>query len=228
MRCDVFWLGTIDYGRCLDLQNRLWRKRLERRIPDTLLTLEHPPVITLGKAGKLENVLVSREELAAKGISLFFTDRGGDVTYHGPGQLVAYPIFDLRERGRDLHRFLFDLEEVIIRTLRNFRIEGGRDEGHPGIWVENAEIAALGLRASRWVTSHGLALNINNDLAPYSLINPCGFADRRATSMAEVLGAELPCDEVRARLLAHFAEVFSLEMVEGMLEQFSSPSLGSS
>lgn len=168
MRCDVFRLGTIDYGRCLDLQNRLWRARLERRIPDTLLMLEHPPVMTTGKAGKLENILVSREELAARGISLFFTDRGGDVTYHGPGQLVAYPIFDLRERGRDLHRFVFDLEEAIIRTLRDFNIEGGRDEGHPGIWVEKAEIAALGLRASRWVTTHGLALNINNDLGPFS------------------------------------------------------------
>jgi lipoate-protein ligase B len=214
MRCDVFWLGTVDYGRCLDLQNRLWRARLERRIPDALLMLEHRPVVTLGKAGKLENVLVSREELAARGISLFFTDRGGDVTYHGPGQLVAYPIFDLRERGRDLHRFLFDLEEVVIRTLRDFKIEGGRDEGHPGIWVEGEEIAALGLKASRWVTTHGVALNVNNDLGPFCLINPCGFADRRATSMAAMLGVEVSFEEVRIKLLSRFAEVFSLETVE--------------
>jgi lipoate-protein ligase B len=214
MRCDVFWLGMIDYGRCLDLQSRLWRARLERRIPDTLLTLEHPPVITLGKAGKLENILVAREELAARGISLYFTDRGGDVTYHGPGQLVAYPIFDLRQRGHDLHRFVFDLEEAVIRTLRDFKIEGGRDEGHPGIWVEKAEIAALGLRASRWVTTHGMALNVNNDLGPFSLINPCGFADRQATSMAALLGAGLMLEDVRVRLLAHFADVFSMEIIE--------------
>jgi lipoyl(octanoyl) transferase len=213
MQCDISWLGLIDYDKCYKLQLKLWRARLDEEIPDTILLLEHPPVITLGQSGNQQNILVSREELAQKGISMFFSDRGGDVTYHGPGQLVAYPIFDLRKRNRDLHQFVYDLEEVILRTLRDFKINGQRDENHPGIWVQQAEIAALGLRIRNWVTMHGLALNVNTDLEHFSLINPCGFSDRKATSMSKLLSGKVPIEEVKIKMLTHFSEVFDMQIV---------------
>jgi lipoate-protein ligase B len=213
MRCDISWLGLIDYDKCYNLQLKLWRARLDEEIPDTILLLEHLPVVTLGQSGNQQNILVSREELAQKGISMFFSDRGGDVTYHGPGQLVAYPIFDLRKRNRDLHQFVYDLEEVILRTLRDFKINGQRDENHPGIWVQQAEIAALGLRIRNWVTMHGLALNVNIDLEHFSLINPCGFSDRKATSMSKLLSGKVPMEEVRIKMLTHFSEVFDMQIV---------------
>jgi lipoate-protein ligase B len=172
-------------------------------------------VITIGKSGKVENVLASQAELRARGISLFFVDRGGDVTYHGPGQLVVYPIIDLKNRGSDLHQYVYDLEEVIIRTLGDFGIRAARDESHRGVWVADKEMAAIGLRVRRWVTMHGFALNVNTDLDPFSLINPCGFTDRGATSMAVVLTKEIPMTAVSDRILARFSEVFSAEMKLG-------------
>ncbi len=187
-------------------------ERLDGRIPDTLLLLEHPPTITVGKSGKLENILASPEELAQKGVSLVFIDRGGDVTYHGPGQLVGYPIFDLRGWGKDIHRYIHNLEEAIIRTLKDFAIESGRDKNHPGVWVDNQEIAAIGLRLKKWVTMHGFALNVNTDLEHFSLIYPCGFTDRTATSISRRLGREIALETVTERLLAHFAEIFRIEI----------------
>ena len=215
MRCVVYWLGLIDYRDAYHRQRKLFRERLDGRIPDTLLLLEHPPTITVGKAGKLENILVSREQLAQQGVSLVFIDRGGDVTYHGPGQLVGYPIFDLRGRGRDAHRYIRNLEEAIIRTLNDFSIKSGRDRGHAGVWVEDEEIAAIGLSLSQWITMHGFALNVNTNLAQFSLINPCGFTNRRATSISRLLGREIPMAEVKERLLAHFAEVFHADLAMG-------------
>jgi len=215
MRCVVYWLGLIDYRDAYRLQQKLFRERRDGRIPDTLLLLEHPPTITVGKSGKLENILASREQLAQQGVSLVFIDRGGDVTYHGPGQLVGYPIFDLRGRGRDAHRYIRNLEEAIIRTLNDFSIKSGRDHSHAGVWVENEEIAAIGLSLSQWVTMHGFALNVNTDLAQFNLINPCGFTNRRATSISRLLGREIPMAEVKERLLAHFAEVFNADLAMG-------------
>jgi lipoate-protein ligase B len=208
MACVVYRLGVIDYGEAYHRQRELIRQRLDGEIEDTLLLLEHPPTITIGKSGRLENVLVSQEQLTKEGISLFFTDRGGDVTYHGPGQLVAYPIIDLRNRGRDIHRYVNELEEVIIRTLADFSIATSRDGGHAGVWVKNAEIAAIGLSVKRWITMHGIALNVNSNLEYFGLINPCGFTDRTATSMARLLGRELAMQEVSQRLVAHFSDVF--------------------
>jgi len=215
MKCLVYWLGSIGYQDAYHMQRKLFRERLNGRIPDTLLLLEHPPTITIGKSGKLENILVSREQLAQKGISLVFIDRGGDVTYHGPGQLVGYPIFDLRERGRDAHRYIRNLEEAIIRTLNGFSIKSGRDHGHAGVWVADDEIAAIGLSLSKWITMHGFALNVNTDLSLFSLINPCGFTNRSATSISRLLGRVIPMDEVKEQLLAHFAEVFNASMEPG-------------
>jgi lipoate-protein ligase B len=210
MACVVHQLGLIDYGEAYHRQRKLLKQRLDGEIEDTLLLLEHPPTITIGKSGRMENVLVSKEQLAKEGISLFFTDRGGDVTYHGPGQLVAYPIIDLRNRGRDIHRYVKELEEAVIRTLADFSIAAHRDGSHAGVWVKEAEIAAIGLSVKRWITMHGIALNVNSNLGHFCLINPCGFSDRSATSMARLLGREIAMEEVSQRLVTHFSEVFGI------------------
>jgi lipoic acid synthetase len=171
--------------------------------------LEHPPTITVGKSGTLDNVLISKEQLTGQRISLFFIDRGGDVTYHGPGQLVGYPIIDLGQRGRDIHHYVNDIEEVILRTLRDFSIDGNRDESHPGVWVKGEEIAAIGLSVRRWVSMHGFSLNINVDLNHFSFINPCGFQDRKATSMSRILNSDVSMKEVTNRLISHFCNIFN-------------------
>ncbi len=212
MWCAIRQLGAIEYREAYELQKALLQERLRGRIADTLLLLEHPPTITVGKSGKLENILASPAELASAGVSLIFTDRGGDVTYHGPGQIVGYPILDLRERDRDAHRYVHNLEEVLIRTLADYGIRSGRDHNHAGVWVNDEEIAALGLSIRRWITMHGFALNVNTDLKHFTLINPCGFANKTATSMARLIRHELPIDKVTERLLAHFAEVFEVEL----------------
>ncbi len=211
MQCVVRQLGQVEYREAYWLQKELLQERLKGRIADTLLLLEHPPTITVGKAGKLENVLVPPAELAATGVSLILTDRGGDVTYHGPGQIVGYPILDLRERNRDAHQYVHNLEEMLIRTLADYSIKSERDPNHAGVWVDDKEIAALGLRIHKWVTMHGFALNVNTDLNHFSFINPCGFTTKTATSMARLLGYELSTDEVTGRLLSHFADVFEVE-----------------
>jgi lipoate-protein ligase B len=198
----------MEYREAWDLQRRLHQQRVEGKISDVLLLLEHPPTITVGKSGDLDNVLISRERIAEKRISIFFVDRGGDVTYHGPGQLVGYPILDLRERGKDLHRYVHYLEEVILQTLRDFSIQGEREEGHPGVWVNGEEISAIGLGVQRWVSMHGFALNVNTDLEYFSFIHPCGFSDRRATSMAKILGCHVPMEEATKSLMSHFCELF--------------------
>ena len=206
--CVVFELGLVEYQEAYNLQRTLHQQRVEGKIPDVLLLLEHPPTITIGKSGTLDNVLVSRGRLAQEGMSLFFTDRGGDVTYHGPGQLVGYPIVDLSQGGKDLHSYVKTLEEVILRILRDFSIEGDRDEGHPGIWVNGEEIAAIGLSVRKWVSMHGFAININTDLEHFSFVNPCGFTNRKATSMSHILGSDVPMREAGNRLISHFCTVF--------------------
>jgi lipoate-protein ligase B len=215
MLCTVFKLGRVGYSEAYCLQRELLQERVGGRITDTLLLLEHPPTITIGKSGKLENILVSRAQLAERGIPVFLMDRGGDVTYHGPGQLVGYPIIDLRDRGRDLHRYVRDLEAVVIRTLADFGVKGGRDRTHPGVWVGDEEIAAVGLRVKRWVTMHGFALNVNVDLEPFSLIKPCGLSDGKATSISNILSRDVLLAEVTERLLAHFSEVFGAHIKYG-------------
>ena len=226
MRCTVYQLGQIDYSKAYALQVELLKQRINNVTGDVLLLLEHPPTITIGKSGKPENILVSQEELSERGIATFFIDRGGDVTYHGPGQLVGYPIIDLRHRGQDLHRYVHGLEAVLIRTLNDFGIRAGRDKSHRGVWVAGQEMAAIGLRVKKWVTMHGFALNINADLEPFSLINPCGFSDREATSMATVLSQEVPMTAVTEKLLLRFSEIFDAQLelassqnTEGMLAE---------
>jgi len=212
MPCTVYQLGLTEYIKACYLQKKLLKRRRDGEIIDVLLLLEHPPTITIGKSGKLENILASQEELAQRGIPLFFVDRGGDATYHGPGQLVGYPIIDLKERKRDLHKYVRDIEEVIIRTLDDFSIEACRDESHTGVWVDGEEIAAIGLRVIRWVSMHGFALNVNTDLDPFNLINPCGLSNGKATSISQILNQNIAMEVVTKRLLAHFSEVFDAQL----------------
>ena len=213
--CVMYQLGLVEYGEAYRLQKRLHRQRLNGAISDTLLLLEHPPTVTIGRSGSLDNVLVSEEQLTQEGISLFFISRGGDVTFHGPGQLVGYPILDLSERGEDINRYVQDLEEVLIRTLKDFSIYATRDNSHAGVWVGKEEVAAIGLSIRRWVTMHGFALNVYPNLTHFSLINPCGFSNRKATSMSQLLGRKLHMEEVNKCLVTNFSDVFGMTMEMG-------------
>ncbi|OGO40069.1 MAG: lipoyl(octanoyl) transferase [Chloroflexi bacterium RBG_16_57_8] len=213
MLCHVHRLGVTPYDEAFRLQRELCLKRLNGETPDALLLVEHPPTITIGKSGKLENILASREKLDRLGVSLFFTDRGGDVTYHGPGQLVVYPIVDLRQRGRDIHAFVHDLEEAIIRTLSGFSIPGSRNT-HAGVWVDNRQIAAIGIAVKKWITMHGIALNVSPDPAHFKLINPCGMAGVPVTSICELTGRDVSLDSVMRKVITEFAAVFGAAMQE--------------
>ncbi len=207
-------LGLISYQAGLDLQRELVEQRKHGEIPDQLLLLEHPDVITLGVKTRNDrsHVLESEESLAEKGVALVETGRGGDVTYHGPGQLVGYPIIDLKPDRCDVHRYVRDLEEVLIRAVSEFGISAGRVAGLTGIWVgpeDNAKkLAAIGVRISRWVTSHGFALNVNTNLSRFRLIVPCGITDKGVTSMERLLGAPVPMDEVAEAIERSFRGVF--------------------
>jgi len=211
---EVRRLGTIGYQAALDLQAQLVERRKQGLIPDQLLLLEHPPVITLGVRTRNDrsHVLESEAALAARGVGLFETGRGGDVTYHGPGQLVGYPIVDLKPDRCDVHRYVRDLEEVLIRAVDAFGVRAGRIEGLTGIWVGDQKLAAIGVRISRWVTSHGFALNVNTDLSHFGLIVPCGITDKGVTSLERLLGHALPMDEVAETVARQFAALFSAEL----------------
>lgn len=206
---EVRRLGRVPYTEALALQRALVEERRAGRVPDLLLLVEHPPVLTLGVRGDggRSHILVTPEALDARGIEVFETGRGGDITYHGPGQIVGYPIIDLNPDRRDVHRYVRDLEEVIIRTAGDFGIAATRVPGLSGAWVGQEKLAAVGVRISRWVTSHGFALNVTTDLTHFDLIIPCGIADRGVTSMAR-LGSNASRDEVESRLIAHVCGVF--------------------
>jgi lipoyl(octanoyl) transferase len=201
-------LGRLPYGEGLDFQARLVAERQAGHRPDTLLLLEHEPVFTLGRNARPENVLLSAEVLRGRGFSVFESGRGGDVTYHGPGQVVGYPILALGPDRRDVHRYVRDLEEVMIRTCADYGVAAGRVAGLTGTWVGDAKIGAIGVRIARWVTSHGFALNVSTDLSPFDLIVPCGIRGRGVTSLERLLGRVVGLDDVMTRLAGHFGAVF--------------------
>jgi lipoyl(octanoyl) transferase len=199
-------LGRIGYGAGLEIQERLHARRLAEGCGDTALFLEHDHVITLGKRGEGNDILVPEAELRRQGVEVFQSSRGGQVTYHGPGQLVIYLIFNLYEAQRELRRFVENLENSVIDCLGNdYGLVAGVDPDHPGVWVGNRKIAALGISVSHRVTMHGLALNVNTDLAKFRNIVPCGITDRGVTSLAEELGRPVELTEVRDRLAAHLS-----------------------
>jgi lipoyl(octanoyl) transferase len=204
-------LGRVPYGRGLEIQERLVKERRSGAIPDQLLLLEHDPVFTLGRNARAENVLFPAALLSQRGFEVFETGRGGDVTYHGPGQVVGYPILDLSPDRCDVHRYVRDLEEVMMRVCADYGIDAGRVAGRTGTWVGDGKIGAIGVRISRWVTSHGFAFNVSTNLAPFDLIVPCGIRDKGVTSLELLLGRTVPLDEVMDRLTARFGEVFGAE-----------------
>lgn len=206
-------LGTVPYGDALALQRSLVEERKADRIPDTLLLLEHPPVITLGVRGDggRANIVATTSRLAELGIEVAETGRGGDVTYHGPGQIVGYPIVDLRPDRCDVHRYVRDVEAVMIRVCAEWGVDAGRIKGLTGAWVGAEKIAAIGVRISRWVTSHGFALNVSTTLDHFALIVPCGISDRGVTSLERVVGRPVPMRDVEEALIRRFCEVFERE-----------------
>lgn len=217
-------LKTIQYGDAWDYQQQLFAEALACkdkgiRPENHLLFCEHPHTITIGKHGKQENLLFQESYLKEKGVSLFQIDRGGDITYHGPGQLVGYPIFDLESYGIGLRQYIFNVEEIIIRLLQSYNIQSERLDGAAGVWIDTTipsktrKIAAIGVRSSRFVTMHGFALNVNTDLSFFSLINPCGFVDKGVTSMEKELGYRVDMEEVKEKTKNLFEEIFIEKIV---------------
>jgi lipoate-protein ligase B len=212
---NVLQLGLHPYESARELQHQIVAARRDGRVPDTLILLQHPPVITIGRRGNERNILVSREWLTEHGIQVHRVERGGDVTYHGPGQLMGYPIMDLRQHRQDVGWYMHCLEEVLIRTLGDFGIEAGRSPGNIGVWLdERKKIAALGARIENWITYHGFALNVLADRFHFQLIVPCGLADKEVTSMEETLGRPLDTGKVRESLVRSFAAVFGVHVRE--------------
>jgi lipoyl(octanoyl) transferase len=209
-------LGRIGYADALALQHQLVERRRRGEIPDQLLLLEHPPVITLGVKVRSDrgHVLAGPDRLAQLGVELHETGRGGDVTYHGPGQVVGYPILDLRPDRCDVHAYVRDLEEMMIRAARRFGVEAERVAGLTGIWVGTDKLAAIGVRISRWITSHGFAFNANTNLGHFDLIVPCGIRDRGVTSLQKLLGGPVNMEEVQASLADAYLEVFDSQRVD--------------
>jgi lipoyl(octanoyl) transferase len=211
---EVRRIGSVPYGEALALQRALVEERKAGRVGDLLLLVEHPHVITLGVRGDggRSHILATPAVLASRGVEVHETGRGGDITYHGPGQVVGYPIVDLKPDRCDVHKYVRDLEEVLIRTAADFGVNGQRIEGCTGVWVGNEKLAAIGVRISRWVTSHGFAVNVDTDLDYFGLIVPCGIRNRGVTSFAR-LGVNVTRAEVEDRIAAHFAAVFERAVV---------------
>jgi lipoyl(octanoyl) transferase len=207
---EVRRLGVVPYGEALDMQKALIEERRAGRVPNLLLLLQHPPVITLGVRGSSRShVTASDTLLASRGIEVRDTGRGGDVTYHGPGQIVGYPILDLRPDRCDVHRYVRDLEEVMIRVCADYGVAAGRISGMSGAWVGPDKIGAIGVRISRWITSHGFAFNVNTKLDDFQLIVPCRITDRGVTSLEKLTGRPLSIEAVEERIIDRFAEVFA-------------------
>lgn len=223
-------LGHKSYSESFEVQENYFNgtislKRSNRKTDNPqpthnyLLWVEHPPVFTLGKSGKMEHLLVDKEALAEKGIEFYQTNRGGDITFHGPGQLVVYPIFDLDNFFTDIHKYLRFLEEAVIETLKEYGLNGSRSQGETGVWLEVGtpfarKICAMGVRASRWVTMHGLAFNINTDLSYFDHIVPCGIQGKGVTSLSKELGREIGLEEVKEKLKTHLGHLFEADWTE--------------
>jgi lipoyl(octanoyl) transferase len=211
--CELHQLHRVTYENGMKLQQKLVEMRQRDELPDQLLLLEHPPVITLGRGGDRANLLASDEALKGERVRFFETTRGGDITYHGPGQVVGYPIMHLGDGSRDVRKYVTKLEEVLIRTVAEYGITATREAGKRGIWVGNEKIAAIGVRIARWVTSHGFALNVNTNLDHFRLITPCGLLGTGVTSIARETGRTISDREVRDVVARNFADVFDREMV---------------
>jgi lipoyl(octanoyl) transferase len=205
-------LGIVDYEQSHNLQKQILQDRIDNKCPDTMILLQHNPVITVGRGGDNKNIIVSQAILDSYGIKVYEIERGGDVTYHGPGQLTGYPIIDLRNYQKDVHWYLRQLEEAIIKFLSYYDVIGKRVSGWTGVWVGDEKIAAIGVAVKRWVTYHGFALNINPDLSHFKLINPCGITDKEVTSLVKILGFDVDMTEVNDKIISAFSDIFYVEI----------------
>jgi len=210
---DIYELGMVPYRKALEYQENLLARRIAEEIPDSLILLEHPPTITTGRKGNTGNLLVRKEYLEKHGISFIHASRGGDITFHGPGQIVGYPILNLKNHEMDIRKHLRNIEEVIIRTLGDFGIEGRRIDGVTGVWVKRSKIASMGIAIRKWVTYHGFALNVSTNLDYFELILSCGITDVRITSIRSWLGNEenVRMDDVTQSVIKNFMGVFGFE-----------------
>jgi lipoyl(octanoyl) transferase len=224
-------IGVVSYGEAWDFQTVLFQETVDLKLAnrknteepdrptrDHFLFVEHPPVFTLGKSGKPEHLLIQEDKLKAEGIEYYPVNRGGDITYHGPGQIVGYPILDLDHYFTDIHKYLRYLEEVIILTLADYGLDAGRSDGETGVWLAPGtplarKICAMGVKASRWTTMHGFALNVNTNLKHFGYIVPCGITDKAVTSLHIELGREIPMEEVKERIKVHFQNQFQCEFI---------------
>lgn len=215
MELNIVNLNRIDYSEALDIQRRLQQERIDDSIVDTLLVLEHNPVLTLGIRGQYDNILESKQSLKEKGFDIVEVERGGDVTYHGPGQLVLYPIINLEQHGKDIRSFISKLQDVIMNVLRErFDIASSKKTGiHTGVWIDEKKIAAIGISISKWVTMHGVAFNVNTDLSHFGYIVPCGLSGFGVTSIKEMLGSEANFQEVTEDIIKEFVQVFGYDKV---------------
>lgn len=206
----VYELGCLGYQAAWDIQKQIHAQVQASEHDDTLIFVEHPSVLTLGASFHEENLLLTREEYASRGIAIVRTDRGGDVTFHGPNQLVIYPIFDLRRYGKDLHKWLRNLEEAMILTCASFGLKGIRSSVNTGVWINDRKVAAIGIKVSKWVSLHGIALNCNNDLSPFDLIVPCGIQTHGVTSLSREAGREIGIEEAKPKIIESFETVFGV------------------
>ncbi len=212
-------LGKADYKEVWDFQKKIHLFKQKKQLPDVIISVEHNHVYTLGKAGDRNHILISDDEMKSRGISYYEIDRGGDITYHGPGQLVVYPIFDLNDHYKDTHRFLRDLEEAVVKTLSEFDIKAHREEEYTGVWVGGEKICAIGIKVSKWITMHGLALNVNNELSYFSNIIPCGIFHKGVTSMKVLTGKELSLSIVNTHIINNIKKVFDYESLTEISKQ---------
>ncbi|BCS87973.1 lipoyl(octanoyl) transferase LipB [Pseudodesulfovibrio sediminis] len=215
------WLefSRRNYTEMTQLQEALHRRRHQGEIPDVVILLEHTPCITIGRSGGTHNLLANTEVLERNGITVHETSRGGDITYHGPGQLICYPILSLQGDQRDIRMYARKMEEVMIRTVHAFGIEAERNAHYPGVWVGDSKIGAMGIAVRKWTTMHGIALNVCPDLEHFSFIVPCGIASHGVTSMSRVLGRPIKVDDVRSEMRRHFSDIFQIAMRPVELEQ---------
>ena len=211
----VIDIDLIEYRRTWDFQREVVAAKVKSNLPDILILVEHAPVITLGRRGNRQHILASPEVLTAEGIQIYHVERGGEVTYHGPGQIVGYPILNLRNWRRDISWYISSLEEVLIRTLGDFGIEGGRNRLNRGVWVRDSKVGSIGVAITRWVTYHGFSLNVSPNMDHYSLITPCGLEGTEIISLKELLGKEPDQRRVRDSISRHFQGVFEMKL-EGM------------
>jgi len=210
-------LNTIDYKEAWDLQKSIFELRYQQKVDDVFLLLEHPHTYTLGKTADRKNLVGKEEYLNKNKISVYDIDRGGDITYHGPGQIVGYPIIDLNNWGKDTHKYLRALEEIIIRTCADYGLAVTRVPKYTGVWIADRKIAAIGIKVTRWITMHGFALNVNTDLSLYNGIIPCGIANKEVTSLQKELNTEIDIQEVKSKILNHIVTIFGYKDIETQL-----------